>query len=99
MKYILSLALSLCVSTAVFAATESSSVRTPTGQLVSVGDTLTEMEERMGQSPESMNTYELKEKDHSHIASAYVYEIDNSIYTLTVVNNQVKKIERINKTP
>lgn len=53
----------------------------------------------MGQSPESMNTYELKEKDHSHIASAYVYEIDNSIYTLTVVNNQVKKIERINKTP
>ena len=90
---ILTLILTLLLSNTVFAGTAASSVRTDSGQIVSVGDSLTEMSSRINQSPVSMNSYETKEGETTVTVSDYTYDIDNIRYTFTIINNQVKKIE------
>ena len=57
---IFTLILTLLLSNTVFAGTTASSVRTDSGQVVSVGDSFTEMSSRINQSPVSMNSYETK---------------------------------------
>lgn len=54
---------------------------------------------RITQSPVSMNSYEVKENDLTVTASDYTYDIDNVLYTLTIINNQVRKIEWVRKDP
>ena len=39
-----------------------------------------------------MNTYEIKEDNVVKTVSDYVYEISGITYTLTIINNQVRKI-------
>ena len=90
---IFTLILTLLLSNAVFAGTAASSVRTDSGQIVSVGDSLAEMSSRINQSPVSMNSYETKEGETTVTVSDYTYDIDNIRYTFTIINNQVKKIE------
>lgn len=97
MKCILALMLSLSLSSIAIAANQTTTLRTPTGQLVSVGDSYTELVTRMDQSPLSMNSYEWKQGKNRYMAMDYLYQIENTVYTVTVVNNQVKKIEWINK--
>ena len=99
MNRILALILSLFISSFAFAATSTSAVRTSSGQIVNVGDTVSEMMMRIAQSPVSMNSYEVKENDLTVTASDYTYDIDNVLYTLTVINNQVRKIEWVRKDP
>lgn len=99
MNRILALILSLFISSFAFAATSTSAVRTSSGQIVNVGDTASEMMMRIAQSPVSMNSYEVKEGDLTVTASDYTYDIDNVLYTLTVINNQVRKIEWVRKDP
>ncbi|WP_010114206.1 hypothetical protein [Acinetobacter sp. P8-3-8] len=99
MNRILALILSLFISSFVIAATSTSAVRTSSGQIVNVGDTASEMMMRIAQSPVSMNSYEVKEGDLTVTASDYTYDIDNVLYTLTVINNQVRKIEWVRKDP
>lgn len=99
MNRILALILSLFISSFAFAATSTSAVRTSSGQIVNVGDTVSEMMMRIAQSPVSMNSYEVKEGDLTVTASDYTYDIDNVLYTLTVINNQVRKIEWVRKDP
>lgn len=102
MKSLLFLVFSVIISSSAFAGTSTTAVRTSSGQLVSVGDSLTEMSTRIGQSPISMNTYERKEGKEGKTTvtvSNYIYEIENVTYTFTVVNNQIRKIEWIRKEP
>lgn len=92
MKSILTLVLALTISSTLFAATETTSMRTSSGQLVSIGDSFSEMATRLGQSPKSMNSYEIKEDNLTKTVSDYIYEIAGVNYTFTVINNQVRKI-------
>lgn len=78
------------------AANETSSIRTPAGQIISLGDSFTDMENRMKLSPTSMITHEIIEGKNSALAMDYRYEIENMIYTITIINDQVKKIEWLN---
>ena len=99
MHRILALFLSLFISSFAIAGTSTSAVRTSSGQMVNVGDTSSEMILRIAQSPVSMNSYEMKEGDLTVTASDYNYDIDNVLYTFTVINNQVRKIEWVRKDP
>lgn len=99
MHRILALSLSLFISSFAIAGTSTSAVRTSTGQMINVGDSVSEMMLRIAQSPVSMNSYEMKEGDLTVTASDYTYDIDNVLYTFTVVNNQVRKIEWVRKDP
>lgn len=99
MHRILVLILSLFISSFAIAGTSTSAVRTASGQMVNVGDTASEMMLRIAQSPVSMNSYEMKEGDLTVTASDYTYDIDNVLYTFTVINNQVRKIEWVRKDP
>ncbi|WP_296281096.1 hypothetical protein [uncultured Acinetobacter sp.] len=99
MNRILALVISLFISSFAIAGTSTSAVRTSSGQIVNVGDTVSEMMMRIAQSPVSMNSYEVKENDLTVTASDYTYDIDNVLYTLTVINNQVRKIEWVRKDP
>ncbi len=90
---IFTLIFTLLLSNAVFAGTATSSVRTDSGQIVSVGDSINEMMSRINQSPVSMNSYETKEGELTVTVSDYTYNIDNIRYTFSVINNQVRKIE------
>ena len=99
MNRILALVISLFISSFAIAGTSASAVRTSSGQMVNVGDSVSEMMLRVGQSPVSMNSYEMKEGDLTVTASDYTYDIDNVLYTFTVINNQVRKIEWVRKDP
>lgn len=99
MNRILALVISLFISSFAIAGTSTSAVRTSSGQIVNVGDTVSEMMMRIAQSPVSMNSYEVKENDLTVTASDYTYDIDNVLYTLTIINNQVRKIEWVRKDP
>lgn len=90
---IFALILTLLLSNAAFAGAAASSVRTASGQIVSVGDSINDMMSRINQSPVSMNSYETKEGELTVTVSDYTYNIDNIRYTFRVVNNQVRKIE------
>lgn len=90
---IFALSLFLLTSNAVFAGTSASSARTSSGQIIAVGDSISDMMSRINQSPLSMNTYETKDGEKTVTVSDYTYEIDNISYTFTIINNQVKKIE------
>lgn len=78
------------------AANQTSSIRTPEGQLINLGDTFTDMQNRLKLSPNSMITREFKEGENLDLAIDYKYEIENMMYTITIVNDHVKKIEWFN---
>ncbi len=78
------------------AANETSSIRTPAGQSITLGDSYTDMQNRMDLSPSSMITHELKEDKNRYLAMDYTYEVENMLYTITIVNDRVKKIEWLN---
>jgi hypothetical protein len=78
------------------AANETSSIRTPAGQSITLGDSYTDMQNRMDLSPSSMITHELKEGKNHYLAMDYTYEVENMLYTITIVNDRVKKIEWLN---
>ena len=78
------------------AANQTSSIRTPEGQLISLGDSFTDMQNRLKLSPNSMITREFKDGENLDLAMDYKYEIENMMYTITIVNDHVKKIEWLN---
>ena len=92
MKSILIFFFTITISSPLFAATETSSMRTSSGQLVSIGDSLSDMVARLDQSPKSMNSYEIKEGHLIKTVSDYSYEIAGVTYTFTIMNNQIRKI-------
>ncbi|OTG79412.1 hypothetical protein [Acinetobacter sp. ANC 4648] len=89
---ILGLALIFSCVTA-FAATEARSMRSPSGVIVGLGDshqTVTRAFE--GDRPISVNRYFLDEGRTYGSAVDYVYQVNNSIYTITVLRNNVYRI-------
>ncbi|MDK1684105.1 hypothetical protein [Acinetobacter terrestris] len=78
------------------AANQTSSIRTPEGQFISLGDSFTDMQNRLKLSPNSMITREFKDGENVDLAMDYKYEIENMMYTITIVNDHVKKIEWFN---
>ena len=74
------------------AATETRTIRTENGQLVSLGDSYIQLVQNMQQSPISVRNYEWKEGRKQLTASDYVYLVGNTYYTVTIVDNVIKKI-------
>lgn len=78
------------------AANQTSSIRTSEGQFISLGDSFKEMQNRLNLSPNSMITREFKDGENVDLAIDYKYKIENMMYTITIVNDHVKKIEWFN---
>ncbi|MCU4571625.1 hypothetical protein [Acinetobacter ursingii] len=78
--------------TLVLASTETSTVRSQNGSLVYLGDSYANLMQKMQQAPVSQRSYEWEENRKKLTAVDYIYLIDNTYYTVTVVNNVVKKI-------
>lgn len=93
MKKMMALLLGLSLSTLVFAATETSSFRTVSNQTVALGDSLTQLISRTGQSPSSMKSIVWQDGANSINAMQYDYNIGDNVYSVTVVHEQVRKIE------
>lgn len=74
------------------AATETRTIRTENGQLVSLGDSYIQLVQNMQQPPMSVRNYEWKEGRKQLTASDYVYLVGNTYYTVTIVDNVIKKI-------
>ena len=89
---ILGFALMFSCATAI-AVTEARSMRSPSGAIVELGDsnqTVIRAFER--ERPISVRRYFLDEGRVYGPAIDYTYEINNSIYTITVLNNNVYRI-------
>ena len=84
--------LSGCAISHAVAATETRVIRTDNGQLVHLGDSYIQLLQNMAQQPVSVRHYEWEEGDKKFTASDYVYLLENTYYTVTVVDNAVKKI-------
>lgn len=93
MKKVLALLLGLSLSTLVFATTETSSFRTSSNQTIALGDSLTQLISRTGQSPSAMKSIPWQEGALTINAMQYQYNIGEKIYSVTVVHEQVRKIE------
>lgn len=93
MKLRHALMLSLFISGSVIAGTSTNTVRTISGQLISIGDSYADMSTRIARSPISMHTYEKKEGKTTVTVSNYIYEIDQIYYTFTVIENHIRHIE------
>lgn len=93
--------LTLVLAAAGFAhAASTSSIQTAERQPISIGDTLDQMQARIQASPLSVKSYSLQQEDQKQaFAIDYTYEIENMQYVITVVNNQVSRIqaENLNK--
>lgn len=93
MKKMMALLLGLSLSTLVFAATETSSFRTVSNRTVALGDSLTQLISRTGQSPSSMKSIAWQDGANTINAMQYDYNIGDNVYSVTVVHEQVRKIE------
>ena len=78
--------------TLVFASSETNSIRSQNGSLVYIGDSYANLMQKIQQAPVSQRSYEWEENRKKLSAVDYIYLIDNTYYTVTVVNNVVKKI-------
>ena len=74
------------------AATETRVIRAENGQLVSLGDSYIQLVQNMQQPPISVRNYEWEEGDRQFTASDHVYLVGNTYYTVTIVDNVIKKI-------
>ncbi|WP_228130578.1 hypothetical protein [Acinetobacter tandoii] len=74
------------------AATETRTIRTENGQLVSLGDSYIQLVQNMQQSPISVRNYEWKEGRKQLTTSDPVYLVGNAYYTVTIIDNVIKKI-------
>lgn len=92
MKKLIGVIFALTLSSMCFAV-ETGSFKTGTGQLVKIGDSLSELIERTAQSPNAVKTIEWKDGDQVVPAMSYDYEVNQMIYTVTVVHDKVLKIE------
>ena len=74
------------------AATETRVIRAENGQLVSLGDSYIQLVQNMQQAPISVRNYEWEEGEKKFTASEHVYLVGNTYYTVTIVDNVIKKI-------
>lgn len=93
MKSVIVLLIAGLISFSTFASVETSSFRTVSNQTVALGDSLTQLMSRTGQSPTAMRTTPWQEGSTQVNAMQYDYSIGDNIYTVTVVKQQIRKIE------
>lgn len=93
MKSILIFLIAGLFSFLTFASVEMSSFKTASNQTVALGDSLTQLMSRTGQSPTAMRTTPWQEGSNQVNAMQYDYNIGDNIYTVTVVKEQIRKIE------
>ena len=75
-------------------ANETSSFKTATGQIITIGDSLDDLIAKTAQSPAGLKTTEWKsEGSESVSALSYEYIIGQTVYTITVVKDKILKIE------
>lgn len=74
-------------------ATETSSFKTGTGQTLTIGDSLKDLVKRIAQSPDALRTVTLNREGKNLTAITYDYSIGQVLYTITVLNEQIIKIE------
>ena len=91
-KFIIFFLLSSFISQDIFARSEARSVRTPIGEIVSIGDSYINMINKFKENPISTQSYEIKENQTKYTVYEYVYLIDERYYTISVVNGLVKSI-------
>ena len=94
MKVIKLLILSLLITYmhTVVAGIPTNAVRTDSGQIVSVGDSYISMINKFQKSPLSSRSYEIEENRLKYTVTEYYFLVDNSYYTITIMNNSIKSI-------
>lgn len=92
MKIILfMLVLAFCSTT--YAANDARSMRAPDGEVVSLGDPRQKVLSAFSRDrPISINNYFLDEGRNYGRATDYIYQVDNSIYTITILGERVYRI-------
>lgn len=95
MKQLMTCIFLISMSCATWATTANttSSIRTLEGQVLNVGDTFADMEARMKQSPLSVNSTIWQDGKKNVHALNYIYDMGDTIYTITVVKDQVRSIQ------
>lgn len=93
MKRLISIVFALFFSNLCLAATETVSFNTATNQTVKLGDHISQLVERTAQSPDSIKSTTWQDGANTTFAMQYKYRIGEYIYWITVVNEQVRKIE------
>lgn len=91
-KLIIFFLLSTVISQDIFARSETRSVRTPIGEIVSIGDSYINMVNKFQEKPISTQSYEIKENKTKYTVYEYIYLIDDRYYTISIVNGLVKSI-------
>lgn len=76
----------------VYAGNSTNSVRTSSGQVVSVGDSYAIMIDKFQQAPISTRSYEIIQNHEKYTVYEYIYRIDNSYYTILVKNSKIESI-------
>ncbi|MCX5469943.1 hypothetical protein [Acinetobacter nematophilus] len=72
--------LSLFISSSIFAGTSTNTVHTSSGQLISIGDSFTDMNTPIAQSPISMQTYEKKKAKLALLFLIILMKLNKLIY-------------------
>ena len=93
MKSILILLVAGLFSFSTFAKIETSSFKTTSNQTVALGDSLAQLMSRTGQSPSAMRSTPWLDGSNTVYAMQYDYNIGDNVYTVTVVKEQIRKIE------
>lgn len=96
MKFWVVLILACTMSGMSFADTPTNSFKTSTGQTITIGDQVQDMQKKIDLSPVSMVSTPMNNVPNSPLATVYVYDIVNYRYTITTVNNQIQKITWLN---
>lgn len=92
MKKIIFIFLFIFLSFEAIAANESRSMRTPSGKIISIGDTYISMIDKLPEAPISSRSYDIKERHSKITVNEYVYLVYNIYYTFTVINNSITSI-------
>lgn len=93
MKSLFILLMISVVSISAFANVEISSFKTASNQIVMIGNSLTQLISRTGQSPSSIKTVPWQNKGNTILVLQYDYNIGENIYTVTVHEELIRKIE------
>lgn len=75
-----------------YAGNSVNSIRTSSGQLVSIGDSYAIMIDKLKQAPISTRSYEIVKNREKYTLYEYIYHIDNSYYTILVKNSHIESI-------
>ncbi|NHB57605.1 hypothetical protein [Acinetobacter shaoyimingii] len=97
MNKLIALIFALSLSTLSYAI-ETTSFKTGTGQTLAIGDSLNDLIKRIAQSPDALRTVTLNHGGKERSAIIYDYSIGQVIYTITVLDERIIKIEWHNKS-